>query len=334
MNRKYLFLFSTATIAIIFIFVYFGSKKEDAGRADKIVLGITQQPGSDLAILALKKGIFRDLNLDVEVKKYPTGKVALYDGLLNGKVDVIMSAEFPVVHAIMQQQPVKIIASIATSSNINRIVARADNGIRSAHDLVGKKIGTQQNSAVHFFLSLFLKENGIKEESVNILFMEAKELPEALAARNIDAFAMREPYVSKAKELLGDKIIVFESPSLYIQAELLLTSDNFINQNRESTNKLLKALLIAEEFARKEPKEAMSIVATEIGVPQESYSSIYGELNLRVRVDQSLIMLLENEARWMMSHGTTTSKSIPNLLNHINYSLLEGLKPEAVTVIK
>lgn len=310
------------------------NKSIKVDNAQKIVFGISLEPGSGLAILAYKKGFFKDVGLNIEVKTYSTGKVTLIEGLLAGNADIVTTAEFPVVYAIVEKKPLQILASIATSSNINRIVARTDAGIRTAADLSGKKIGTQQNSAVHYFLHLFLKNNSIKDDATNISFMKAGELPEALAVGKIDAFSMREPYITRAKELLGDKAVVFEAPGLYMQAQLLACAKEFPAKHPDVSKKLLKALILAQEYAKKEPEDAIATVAAVTCIPKTTYASIWRELDLRVRLDQSLLMLLEGEARWLISTMGTAQKEMPNFLEHIRVDDMAKIKPDAVTVIR
>lgn len=95
-------------------------------------------------------------------------------------------------------------------------MARRDRGIEEAADLRGKHIATQRGSAVHFFLHLCLVSHGLTEEDVTLSFMKGEELPAALAEGRIDAFSMREPYVSEASSLLGERVVIFGHKSIYL----------------------------------------------------------------------------------------------------------------------
>ncbi len=59
--------------------------------------------------------------------------------------------------------------------------------------------------------------------------------------------------------------------------------------------------------------------------------------NLKYRVlmlDQTILMSLEDEARWAMREGLTDKKEIPNYLDFIYVDALEQVKPETVTIIR
>ena len=164
--------------------------------------------------------------------------------------------------------------------------------------------------------------------------MKAEQLPGALASGTIDAFSMREPYVTRARELLGNKTIIFEMPGLYVQAELLLSTQKFSKEHPGVTQKLLKALVRAEAYAKENREDAIRTVATVLGIKPGVYASQWRELDLRVRLDQSLLTLLESQSRWAIENRMTSAKEVPNFLDAINMEKMMQVKPDAVTIIR
>lgn len=51
-------------------------------------------------------------------------------------------------------------------------------------------------------------------------------------------------------------------------------------------------------------------------------------------LDQTILMSLEDEARWAMREGLTDKKEPPNYLDFIYVDALEQVKPETVTIIR
>jgi NitT/TauT family transport system substrate-binding protein len=51
-------------------------------------------------------------------------------------------------------------------------------------------------------------------------------------------------------------------------------------------------------------------------------------------LDQTILVSLEDEARWAMKERLTDKKEIPNYLDFIFMDALEQAKPEAVTIIR
>jgi ABC-type nitrate/sulfonate/bicarbonate transport system substrate-binding protein len=300
----------------------------------QISFGLPMQPQGALALIAVDQGFFAEQGLEVSVKEYPSGKRALHDGLFQGEVDIISVSDVPVTFAAFERQDFGIIASTFSANNVNRVIARRDHGIHDPQDLQGKRIATQRASAVHFFMHLFLLHNRLSESDMQLSYLKAEQLPDALLEGRIDAFSMREPYISQAAERLGDKAVLFAAPGVYEQMELLVASRALVEQEPAVIEGILKAMLAAEDFIREQPQQAAEIVARRLGVEPEKIQAILPTLNLRISFHQSLLLLLEDEARWAIKSGLVSSDALPNYLVLFQLEALKQLKPGAVTVIK
>jgi len=299
-----------------------------------IRIGVAMQPPSALAIIAHEEGLFSRAGVDATVVEYPSGKRALLEGLLPGEVDLVTTAAVPVVFGSFDRSDSRIVAAICSMDTDARVVARKDKGIAAPADLRGKRIATQRGSAVHFFLHLFLIKNGLSERDVEVSFMKAEELAPALSAGEIDAFSMREPYVSDATELLGDNAIVMAEPGLYFRTELLVALGSFIEQHPETMERALLAMLQAEEFAEANREKAIDLVARKLGADRDVIAALWGRMYLRVSLDQSVLLSLEDIARWTVGSGFVSLDTVPNYMEFLYLPALERAKPEAVTVIR
>ncbi len=319
--------------------LFFLKKKQQTldatGETDVVLrLGLAVQPSNALVFVALRKGLFAKNGLRLEVQEYPSGKRAMNEAFLTGRADIITCSDTPIVFAGLDHSNFRIIASTFTASNLNRVIARKDAGISEPLDLAGKRVATQKASAVHFFLHLFLIENSLSENNVKLSFMRAESLPSSLRDSEIDAFSMREPYISQAKEMLGENAVIFAAPGIYEQVEVLLVSQKLVDKNSLAIKKLLRAMLQAEEFTRKHPKETMAIVADRLGVATKALSGIWPQIQFRIALEQSLLLLLEDQARWAIRAGLTTKTAVPNYLELIFFDALKQMKPEAVSIIQ
>jgi len=300
----------------------------------KIRVGLAMQPTSALLIIADEKNYFKEQGLDVHIKKYPSGKRALYQGLLKGDVDVVTLNESPFVMAAFEHESLRAISGIFVDDNTNSIVARRDHGIQLPADLNGKKIATQKASAVHYFMHQFLVENDIEFEHLNISFYKAEKLVEKLIRGEIDAFSMREPYVSQARKSLGDKAIVFEERGIYTQIGLLVGTSNYINKNSIIIKKFLKALNQAEKYIKNERDMAARIISRYIGAGYEGFSASFNQAEVKLKLDQLYITISEDIARWaMMKNLVASDMGVPNYLEKVSIAPLREVSPEAVSLI-
>jgi ABC-type nitrate/sulfonate/bicarbonate transport system substrate-binding protein len=298
-----------------------------------VSVGLAMQPTSALAIIAMDQGFFEEEGLMIEIRSYPSGKRALHEGLVPGKVDIAISSDIPIMLQAFNDKQLRILAAIGVTSDVNVIVARRDRGIAVPSDLKGKRIATQKASAVHYFLHLFLRKHMISEQDVDRVFMHAERLPHALADGTIDVFSMREPYIGEALKLLGDKAITFSAPGIYPQTDVVVTQRQFIQNNPRVITSLMRALLAAERFANDNPEQATDILAKRLGADRKLIAELWPNLHLGVSLHQSLVLLLSSQARWALREGLVDREEIPDYASHMHLDALRELKPKAVTVI-
>ncbi len=327
--------------AIIFfillaVYLLFSPKGQEPDKGleewESLNFGLALQPTDALLMIAFEKDFFLDEKLRVNIEAYPSGKRALREGLFSGKVDLASSADAPVAFAGLNGRDFKIFATIYNASNINRIIACRDKGISVPSQLKGKRVATQKSSAVHFFLHLFLKNEGLLEKEMELSFMKAEELPEALVSGRIDAFSMREPYIGKAKQKLGEGVVIFSAPGLYNQVEVLVASSEFLRRKPKVIDHFIKVLLRAEEFAKNNQEEAILITAKWLGVDKSKIEQIWPTVEFKISMDQSLLLTLEEQVRWAINKGYVKTDSVPNYLEHIYIKSLKRIKPEAVSI--
>lgn len=297
-------------------------------------IALSREPLCALLALAVERGYLAEEGVAAKiVDHYPSGKRALA-GLLEGEVDVAPCAETPIVFRSFERRDFRIVATVGTSDNEPRIVARRDRGIDQPADLRGKRVATQRASAVHYFLYLFLLRHGMSEADVELSFLAAEELPDALDRGTIDAFSMREPFVGRAQALMGEDAVVFAEPGLYVKTFNLVVREDLAASRPEMLRALLRALLRAETFARRHPADAIEALADWMGTDRAIVGQVWPELELRVSLGQGLLGVLEDQARWAMQRGFIEAEGAPNYLDFVDPEPLAAVKPGAVTLIR
>ena len=319
---------------IFFLLVCGSQEKPGAAKVElkELNIGAVNDVINSMTWIAKGKGYFKEEGLDVTLKPYLSGKLAL-SGMFDNEIQVATSAEVPVMLKLFKKRDFSIFGTIGMADNEIKIVARRDAGINNPSDLKGKRIATQKNSAVHFFIYTFLLYNGIAESDLNISFMHASELVPALVNGDIDAFSMREPFIQQARDNLGDNIIIFEQPGIYTKTFHLIAHDKFIHDNPETIRKILRALIKAEQFMKQNRKESIEIIANRHGLDKENLKNEWDDYIFELSLYQSLLITLEAEARWAIKTGLVNKNEIPNYLNSIYLNELNEVKPQALTII-
>ena len=338
LKSKFILILVAVGIMALVIGIYFWpiqkqpKSKEFTGVREKVTICHSVPLGA-LILIAHDQGFFSHYNLDVTLREYPIAKMAMED-MFAGKCSMATVAETPIVFSDLEKQNFSIFATINTSDNYEKIAARKDKGIQKPGDLKGKRIATQKGTIFHFFLHMFLLKNGLYENDVKLIYMNIEELPEALAKGEIDAFSMKEPTISRAKELLGDNVVVFTEPGLCRITFNLVALNSFIKDKPDLIKKMLSALIQAEEFVKKYPDQSFKIVLEKVGIKESVMVALWRDFNLKVSLEQSLLLILEDETRWAIKNKLTEKTKVPNYLNFIYLDGLKEVKPEAVTIIR
>ena len=298
----------------------------------RITIGMSGGAENLLIVIADTYGFFSQEGLDVSLKEYPSGKRSLNEGLFAGEVDFATPADVPIVFSSFERNDFSVVTNIGHSYDVSKIVARSDKGISNPSDLEGKKIATQKESSVHFFLNLFLLKHNIPQKNIQISYKQPEELPSALADGQIDAFSMREPFVGQARDLLGDKIIIFEEPGLYQKTYSLVAFNKFIEENPQIIKKVLRALVKAEDFVKEHPEESIKVISEITNTLESEVAANWSNYDFAVSIDQAFLFGLDEHAAWAISEKFVNASAMPNYLDYIHTASLKEVKPGALKI--
>jgi NitT/TauT family transport system substrate-binding protein len=314
-------------------FFYLNSQKDTAGELTSIDVAYSPFESTALFLVAQERDFFSQNALNVVVHNYSSGAGAL-EGVLKGEADItIGTTEFPLVIRALDEEKIQTMASVS-ESNFMYLVGRADRGISKPSDLKGKVVGTTIGTIAQYFLGRFLTLNAMNLQDVTIVDLKTpREWVDAVVNGSIDAVATAQPYANSAKEGLGLNAVVWSLHSnqqLYAQA---ISRREWISANPDLCVRFLRALLKAEEFAINNPTEAKIIVKQQLNFSDAYIETVWGQNQFSLSLDQSIILAMESEARWLISSNLTNQTAVPNFRDFVYISGLNSVKPQSVNII-
>ena len=132
-----------------------------------------------------------------EYQKY-SGWPELKESFMAGKVRAAYLLAPMVMDLVESGVPAKIVSLGHRSGAV--IMVGTDSPAKSFKDLRGKRIAIPSRFAVdHLFVRRMLKENGMTVRDVELVEMAPPEMPAALYARQVDAYATGEPFGAVAE---------------------------------------------------------------------------------------------------------------------------------------
>jgi len=322
-----------AVILVAALSLVFGSVS-CSERMESITVAYSPFESTALFWIAQDQNFFGQNRLNVTPRRYDTG-VGSLDGLLNGEADLAVGAnEFPLVGRALQKEAIRTIGTIAKSEFIY-LIGRKDRGIEKVSDLKGKRVGTTFRTIAHFFLGRSLELNGMNIDDITLVEVKTPdEWVNAIVNGDIDAVVTAQPYANAAKDRLGANAIVWSVQSSQPLQTQVISTDEWISKHPDFVNRFLKSLVLAEEYVIHNPAEARAIVQKRLNLDAIYMETVWSQNQFSVSLDQSLIIAMEDEARWLIENNLTAEKQVPDFLNYIYVDGLEVVKPNAVNIIR
>lgn len=328
MNRLHLTTVSLIMITLFSGILFPGARGCDRNPdVDTITIAVSRQPISAPVYVGYERKFFEREGLQVKLQPYWTGKQAL-EAVIRGKADFSTAAETPVLFAFFKDEPVVIIATIADSDRYFKIIARKDRKIETPRDLKGKVIGVTPGTNAQYFLDAYLSFHGISQQEVREISLQPEAMAAGFANGSIDAAVNWEPHIAKLRKKLGQNAVVLENELIYQVNWNMVAGRVYAAAHPETVTKLLRGLIRAQDYIAGNPRESSAITAAYIGDAQFDL----GDFNFDVRLGQSLVLDLEEQARWAIRVGLTGKKEVPNFLNLLSFQGMETVAPDSVTV--
>ena len=248
-------------------------------------------------------------------------------------VDICTVAPTPIMFNSFKRNDFTILATFVYSYDDVKVISRKDNGIVSAKNLIGRKIGTPAGTTGQFFTEAFLVHNGIPPSEVKVIDIKPSDLPEALNINRVDAIVIWEPHAQRTLQLLGEKAAVIPAADIYRETFNFVILKDLAKKDTEILNQFLRAIIRATEYIKENKEDSQKIVMERLDMDKESMLLLWDDFVFEISLDQSLIVTLEDEARWAIKNNLVKGKEIPNYLDFIYLDALKKVKPEAVGII-
>lgn len=295
MRLRFIFLWLAIAVTALSLAVAYNRTPTPSAR-ERLTIAVGKHPLSSLLFIAAEQGFFAAEGLDLVLKPYPSGKLALA-AMANGEVDLATVAEMPFIMAARAGEGVVALATIESSDKHNFIVVRKDSGIERPRDLIGKRVGVIPGTSSEIFLDAFLITHAVAKSKLQIVPRNANDIAAALETGAADAVSLWALDVALLKNKYPGALHVFSEEGLYIQNWMLVARREHAVNKQVQIEKALRALVRAEDFVADDQNRAIAIVARQLGVKQTLLAEIWPIYNFNVGLHQYLIVNLENHAR-------------------------------------
>jgi ABC-type nitrate/sulfonate/bicarbonate transport system substrate-binding protein len=185
------------------------------------------------------------------------------------RIDVASIGSVPFLRGLSEGVDWVIVGINPEGAYAEGLVARRDSGIGTVADLAGKRIGFAKGSNAHFGLIMALKQIGIPRDQVTLLDMTPAEQLTALANKEIDAAMVWEPWMQKMIHETDARVLVTEGDmGTYSAVSVYAVRRDWLRENRETALRFLRAIRLASDAMRKEPRTGFRVLAREMEITE------------------------------------------------------------------
>jgi NitT/TauT family transport system substrate-binding protein len=283
--------------------------------------------------LAIEKGYFRELGLEVEATEFRGTDVAM-PFLANGQLDVVggaVAAGF--LNALHQGVSGRIVAMISGAGPDgflpSALVVSKENfeagRFTSPAHLQGRRLAvTGKGSYGEFVADRALRKAGLTINDVELVILGFPDMLPGLASGAIDAASLTEPWVLYAQERGIGAIIVREGLDPNSTAQVVLYGEQFIRHNPEGARRFMVGYLRAlRDLARsryQDPVEA-AIVEQYTKVPADVIMrAVSAQVDVDGRMNIDHLML---QQQFYLERGYLNYREPLDLRRFVDYTWLD-----------
>ena len=238
-----------------------GSEASKPEYPKQIVIGFSNHPSWWPWMVAEEEKLFEANKLNAKLNWYDNYSDSVRDfqlGLLDANSELVIGKKE--IQNFAESSKRKVLLNTYSNGDDQLIVKP---GINSLEDLERKTIIAESNE----ILNLFLKNNRLLKQRINIQFLETGLASSAFVTdKNIDGVLSYPPYSDIALRIEGAKAIATSADFPQEIARMLVLQNNLANQSPEIVEKLKATWFDGLAFIYENPIKAKTIIAQKLNL--------------------------------------------------------------------
>ncbi len=315
--------------SILLYSLWNGESSRSSQALSPVTIAVSRSPLSAPIYIAEAMGIFRKNGLDVRLQEVIGGGRS-FKQLMDGHADFGTSSGSVMALAAVEMQPFVALATFVQSDNDVKILSLKSSNVVSTIDLAGKKIGIIRGTASEYFLTTLTALDGTSPDSIELVSLKAEEMPKAIKSGRVEVISCWEPYCYETMKMLGSGATILSTQGLNHLSFNLLSKKNYADSHQEIIYQLLASLKEAIDNISQQPTESQALLKTRLDLEDDFIQWIWPDYLFRLSISNSLLLNLNNQARWAIDNGLTQQKELPDFGQYFDPRPLNRLMPESV----
>lgn len=174
-------------------------------RLSDVVLKVGDQKGNQRSLLTAANLL--EAPYRIEWSTFTSGP-PLLEAVAAGAIDVGGVGNTPPLFAAAARSKLSIISAAQQNPVSDAVLVLPGSSVRDVAALRGKRIGVSKGSSAHANVLNILNAAGIPLDQVDLSFMQPAEAYSAFTQRQLDAWAVWDPYTAQAELEAGARVLV------------------------------------------------------------------------------------------------------------------------------
>jgi NitT/TauT family transport system substrate-binding protein len=202
--------------------------------------------------------------------------------------------------------------------------------VDSLEALKGKKVGVAMGTGAEIFWRRLMTARKLDPNDYKLVNVEAPEMLAAIERGDIDAFAVWEPWPTRTLMAVKNTKVLATADGIYNNINFVYMNRGWIEQNRPTAEKFIRALCEANDVIEKDRPAATKLVAKFLKMPLELATELMPKLEFDMNwKPRSLEAIRDSE------HLLADQKKLKAPLDYSEYvymDLLKAVRPQAVEI--
>ncbi len=290
----------------------------------KMTIATGVDPAFSQFYVAQQAGFFTKNGLDVSINTGPSGS-AMVPFLINDQINAAYGSDLAGV--INHNIDPKIVA-VADGTLLVKWESVVGRDIPDLAGLKGKKIGIAKGTGAEIFWIGVMKKYGLTPSDYTVVDIEAPEMIAALERGDISAFAVWEPWPTRAvTSIKGAKILV-DGEGIVKNRNFIYMNRGWIEKNRDTAERFIKSLCEANDLINTDRPAAAKMVAKFLSMPVSLATELMPKLEYDMFWTDASLVAIKDSEDLLIQRGKM--KAPLNYADYVYPDLLKAVRPDAV----
>jgi NitT/TauT family transport system substrate-binding protein len=302
------------------------SRSAAAQPLTKMTIATGVDPAFSQFYVAKEGGLFEKNGLDVTINTGPSGS-AMVPFLVNNQVQAAYGSDLAGVINHQVDSNIVAVADGTYLANWESVIGR---DVDTLEGLKGKKVGVALGTGAEIFWRRLLAQRKLNFADFTLVNVEAPEMVAALERRDIDGFAVWEPWPTRALHGIKGTKVLATNAGVYNNINFVYMNRGWIEQNKATAEKFIKALCEANDIIEKDRPAAAKMVAKFLKMPVELATELMPKLEFDMQWTPRSLEAIRDSAQLLADQKKLKAPLDYN--KYVYMDLLKAVRPASVTI--